>query len=257
MKRVPRQAVLPFGRKESVLNRQIRERALGKKVRRGPGRPPKNEGGRVAHHSRPNLAGKAALHVTLKTRSGVPNLRTRRRFNIIKHAFVKFCGARASDGRAIDGFRLVHFAVLSNHLHLVVEADSKRVLSMGMQKLLHSISRRLNALSVHERGGKVSTRAGRYNDLDGWLGRVFADRYHAHHLKTPTEMNHAVNYVLTNAERHGASRANYSAGFNADAFSSIGALTFDMPRPELPLVAQPEGVLLARACQALLERFGL
>jgi REP element-mobilizing transposase RayT len=255
MKRVPLQAVLPFGRKESVLNRQIRERAAGKKVRRGPGRPPKNNG-RVSHQSRPNLAAKAALHVTLKTRTAVPNLRTRRRFNVIKHAFVRFCGADAKGGPTIEGFRLVHFAVLSNHVHLVVEADSKRALSMGMQKLLHSISRRLNALSVREHGGKVSTKAGRYHDLDGWLGQIFADRYHAHHLKTPTEMNHAVGYVLTNADRHGASRSVRDA-ISADAFSSLGALTDDMPRPELPLVARARGVLLVRACQAQVRRFGL
>jgi REP element-mobilizing transposase RayT len=202
------------------------------------------------------LATSAALHVTLKTRTAVPNLRTRRRFNIIKHAFVKFCGAEANGGPAIEGFRLVHFAVLSNHVHLVVEADSKHALSMGMQKLLHSISRRLNALSVHEHGGKISTKAGPYHDLKGWLGRVFADRYHAHHLKTPTEMNHAVNYVLTNADRHGASRSEHGA-VSADAFNSVGALTHDMPRPELPLVAQAKGVLLVRACQAQLRRFGL
>lgn len=259
MKRVPRQTLLAFGRKEAVINRQIRERTAGKKVRRGPGRPKKNNG-RVSHQRRPKLREQSALHLTLKTRSHVPNLRTRRRFNVIKQAFVSFCGAEGSDNRAVKGFRLVHFAVLSNHVHLVVEADSSAALSLGMQKLLHSISRRLNALSVHEHGGTVSTQGGRYQDIKGWLGSIFGDRYHAHLLRTSTEMNHAVNYVLTNAERHGASRAEPGA-MSADAFCSLGAATLQVDwlngaSRDLPLVAPARGVLLGRTCRKLIRRFG-
>jgi len=34
-------------------------------------------------------------------------------------------------------------------------------------------------------------------------GRVFADRFHAHALKTPTEVRNALRYVLRNVEKHG------------------------------------------------------
>jgi len=236
MHRSPRQAVLPFGRKERGLNRQIRERAEGGKVRRGPGRPPKKNG-RVSHQARPALAQKSALHVTLRVASGVPNLRTRKRFNVVKQAFVRFCGGEMSATQGAKGFRLVHFAVLSNHVHFVVEADSKPALSMGMQKLLHSISRRLNALSVHETGGRVSPKGGSYTELRGWLGRIFSDRYHAHRLQSATEMTRAVRYVLRNALRHYGETGR-------DPFSSSGGDFADAQ-----LTARPRGFLLARACR--------
>ncbi len=238
MKRIPAQGLLPLGRKERVMNRQWRERTSGKKVRRGPGRPKAKDAG-VSHRARPELRPQSALHVTLRTSARVPNLRARRRFNAIKRAFV-----RCSAPEAL-GFRLVHFAVLSNHVHFVVEADSKRALSMGMQKLLHSISRRLNALSLREHGAeqRAPLRGGGYRALEGWLGRVFSDRYHAHLLRTPTEMARAVRYVLQNADHHYAATALGRARDGApDPCTSLGA-------SEPGLTAKPHGFLLLRACK--------
>ena len=40
---------------------------------------------------REELEARTAVHVTLKTTRPVPNLRARRRFSVIKQAFVKFC----------------------------------------------------------------------------------------------------------------------------------------------------------------------
>jgi REP element-mobilizing transposase RayT len=167
---------------------------------------------------------KTAVHVTLRVRSHVPSLRSRRRFAAVVAAFRKF-------GASVDGFRLVHFAVLSNHLHFVVEVDSKRALSLGMQKIGHSISRRLNALSVRASGGRISTKSGvAYSQARGWLGRVFAERYHAHVLASATEMAHAVRYVRNNAEQH------FGASFAREAAS---------------LIARPVGYLLQLACTRL------
>ena len=42
------------------------------------------------------------------------------------------------------GFRLVHYAILTNHLHFIVEAKDRQALSRGMQGLLIRIARRLN-----------------------------------------------------------------------------------------------------------------
>ena len=69
MKRLPVQAVLPFGRKEKVINRQLRERMAGKKVRRGPGRP-ELKNGRVSHQKRAVL-GEKRTNFTLKKRRAV------------------------------------------------------------------------------------------------------------------------------------------------------------------------------------------
>jgi REP element-mobilizing transposase RayT len=241
MQRVPTQAALPFGRKEKVINRQWRQRARGEKVTRAPGRPRSKHAG-VSHLARPPLRQKSALHVTLRVTRAVPNLRTRRRYAVIRNAFVKFCAP------AELGFRLVHFAVLSNHVHFVIEADSKRALSMGMQKLLHSISRRLNALSLREHGERQSTKAGSYRALKGWLGRVFTERYHAHLLRTPTEMHNAVRYVRFNAAQHYTEPYNRSlAGTSSaalDPFSSFAACPCD----EAPPTSPPRNFLLRRVC---------
>jgi hypothetical protein len=40
------------------------------------------------------------------------------------------------------------------------------------------------------------------NRLSGRDGTVFADRYHAHVLKTPAEVRNAVHYVLYNKQKH-------------------------------------------------------
>src|SRR5204863_9277085 len=78
------------------------------------------------------------------------------------------------------GMRLVELAVMSNHVHLICEADDERALARGMKGLCVRIARALNRLW-------------------GRVGSVFNDRYHAHALKTPREVRNALNYVLHNA----------------------------------------------------------
>lgn len=254
MRRIPKQGMLPLDRKERVKHRQWNERASGKKVRPGLGRPKRkkahDEDDRAAHVARPELKEKSALHVTVRTTSRVPNLRSRKRYAAVRNAFVKSCKQEGS------GFRLVHFAVLSNHLHFVVEADSRSALSKGMQKLLHSISRRLNALCVREQGGRQiapparSGGKGGYRALVGWIGRVFSDRYFAHHLKTPTEIENAVRYVRDNAKKHYGVKASgllRQGRRLLDSFSSFVASDDD----DLQLTTGPTGFLLKRTCRLL------
>ena len=78
---------------------------------------------------------------------------------------------------------VVHFAILSNHLHLIVEAGNRVALSRGLQSLEIRMARALNASMNRS-------------------GRVFADRYHAHILRTPTEVGRARRYVLENTAIH-------------------------------------------------------
>jgi hypothetical protein len=79
--------------------------------------------------------------------------------------------------------RLIEFALLGNHLHLIVEADSSVALSQGMQGLAIRIAKALNKVM-------------------GRRGRVFADHYHSRLLPTPAELVNAIAYVLGNAEHH-------------------------------------------------------
>ena len=86
--------------------------------RPGAGRP---KGDRVSHGSRPRFDKAAAVHVTLRVRSHVWNLRSRRSYARIRRCFEK--------ARGRFGLRLIHYNVLGNHLHLIVEADSDAALS--------------------------------------------------------------------------------------------------------------------------------
>jgi REP element-mobilizing transposase RayT len=117
--------------------------------------------------------------VTVRVRDNAARLRSRACFRLIFRAI----GA----GRERDGFRLVHFTVQSNHLHLIVEARDAKSLARGIQALFIRIARAVNrALERH--------------------GKVFVDRYHAHALRSPTETANAIAYVLGNARIHAARR---------------------------------------------------
>jgi REP element-mobilizing transposase RayT len=95
------------------------------------------------------------------------------------------------------GFRLVHYSVQRNHLHMIVESTDGTCLSRGMQGLLIRVARALNRLWYRS-------------------GKVFADRYHDRVLRTPREVRSALTYVLNNARRHGLRLAQavdlYSSG---------------------------------------------
>jgi REP element-mobilizing transposase RayT len=146
--------------------------------REGAGRP-KKPGAGVPHRPRAPLKARYPVHVTVRVREEVAKLRSRACFRAIAPAL--------AEGRERFGFRLVHFSVQANHLHLVAEADDARALARGMQGLGVRLAKALNR--VLER-----------------RGRVFADRYHAHVLRSPREVANAVAYVLGNAIIHAARR---------------------------------------------------
>src|SRR5882757_6289028 len=242
--RLPRQLALPVGRRERALNRQIGQRARGESVRPGPGRPRKP--GAVSHAARPELAVNEALHITLKVKPGLPNLRSGGRFRAVRAGLRAFRTFDLQEEGGSKGFRLVHFAVLGDHIHLIVEADSKLALSRGMQKLTMSLSRRLNALSVRRWGGNLRPR-GALSVRPGWVGKVFRQRYHARSLRTPTETRNAIAYVLFNADRHFGSRQSgplvpdpYSSARYFDGFFELAALCRLKP-PKRRAVGPPNG----------------
>ena len=157
---------------ESQLSLSFPQRHGGR--RPGAGRPRKSGSG-VPHRRRARLSRHHPAHVTLRIRQGLPNLRRRKFFRVVHRAFC--------DGGNRFGFRLVHYSVQGNHIHLIVEAPSARALARAMQGLSVRLARRLN--------GVMNRR-----------GSLFADRYHARALSTPLEVKHALRYVLSNARRH-------------------------------------------------------
>ena len=110
--------------------------------RAGAGRKPagwKNgEKAGVSHGPRALLAARFPAHVTLKLQRGLPRLRSRREYGVLRAAFAA--------GNDRFGFRLTHYAVLNDHLHLLVEARDRRALSRGLQGLLIRIAKALNKL---------------------------------------------------------------------------------------------------------------
>ncbi len=114
---------------------------------------------------------KGALHVTVRLRREIWNLRARRCFRAIRGAFESGC--------ARFGFPLIHFSVQGNHVHMIVQAPDPQSLGRAMKGLEARMARGLN-------------------EVMGRRGTVFADRYHAHLLRSPREATHAVRYVLGN-----------------------------------------------------------
>ena len=174
-------------------------------ARKGAGRKRKASRPQVPHEPRGKFRN-GALHITLRLRPEVWNLRTRRSFQALRHAFARGC--------ARFGFRIIHFSVQGNHIHMIVEAPDPQSLGRAMKGLEVRMARALNKLM-------------------GRRGPVFADRYHSHLLRSPREAAHAVRYVLENDVVH-ARREGWSIPRGVDAYCSAA------PRGHgPPLVAEP------------------
>jgi REP element-mobilizing transposase RayT len=143
----------------------------------------------LPHGVRPEFSERCPVLVTSSIRAGLPSLRRPAEYGVVLGAF--------RDGCRRFGMRLVHFAVLGNHVHYLVEARGRRSLTRGLKGLHVRVAKRLN----------------RY-----WRrrGNVFPERFHARVLESPREVWGALAYVLKNARRHGYAQR----PFEADRFSS-------------------------------------
>ena len=164
------------------------------------------------------------MHVTLRLRKVLPNLRRKALATVVFDAF------RAARQRL--GARLVHFTVQTNHLHLIAEAQDTRALSRAMQGLAIRLARRLNAHLKRR-------------------GTVFAERYHARALRTPLEVRRALVYVFHNHRHHhrGAGRPCFLDAMSTAPYFDGFTFRPRWPRqgfipPEEPPVALPNTWLL-------------
>ena len=150
-------------------------------ARPGAGRKAKRraDGKRVhaSHDRREKVVKSRPLHVTVDFVEGLPSLRGEG----LAEAILAAMEARPRG----DGFRVVHFSLQSNHLHLICEAQDNATLTAGMRGLGVRIARAVNRFL-------------------GRTGRVIAERFHLHVLRTMQEVRNAVRYVLQNAARHGS-----------------------------------------------------
>jgi hypothetical protein len=189
---VPRRVAKSRGK---AVRREHGQLSLGEVVtwggrRSGAGRK-RGQRPKVPHVARPTHRRYQPAHVTLRRAKGVPSLRSEAILGVLQGAM------RSAD----DTFRITHYSVQADHVHLIVEADGEDHadggLSRGMRSFVIRVALRVNELLRRKRG------------------RVWGDRYHHRELATPSEVRSALVYVLANHLKHGE----YDVGL-VDPFSS-------------------------------------
>ena len=156
------------------LSLELREISRWGGRRVGAGRK-RGANGRDPHRTRPALAARFPCHVTLKIRRDIPSLRSVK----LVREWERSLEAACERGR----FRVAHYSIQPDHVHLIVEAVSKADLASGMKAIGARLARAVNRIFQIR-------------------GPVLADRYHLHILRTAREVRNAIAYVLLNARRH-------------------------------------------------------
>jgi REP element-mobilizing transposase RayT len=119
------------------------------------------------------ISGIGAFHIAIlemRAMRRLPSLRKEHVFAQIRAAFTR---------TARSWFRIVHFFVQVDHVHLLAEADDKISLSRGLTGVAVRLARAVNRVV-------------------GRREKVWSDRYHARALRTPREVRHGIVYVLMN-----------------------------------------------------------
>jgi REP element-mobilizing transposase RayT len=141
----------------------------------GAGRPPLSKNPPVHHVRRPPLPVSCPAHVTLRVVRGIPSLRKSRFLRELRPSLRRACER--------GDFRVAHYSVQGNHLHLIVEAAGKEALGRGMKAITTRV-----VWAVHRAFART--------------GAVLHGRYHLRILRTPREVRSALAYVLLNVRKH-------------------------------------------------------
>ena len=156
--------------------------------RRRAGR--KKKPGAVSHDARHEFASYHPQHVTIRLVDGAPKLAREYLMKLIRQVIAE---------SHKDGFRIIEFNVLDNHVHLIIEAANKRALARGVQGFKVRLAKRLNsALKRH--------------------GKLFGPRYHTRSLCSPRDVFNTLRYVLLNRKHHAAEKR--FSKYWVDPFSS-------------------------------------
>src|SRR6201996_4706060 len=166
-----------------------------KSVRRGGSRAGagrKKKRGAVSHQTRRRFASRFPQHVTMRLGAETPPIAREWLMSRVIRPCISLCEK--------PFFRVVEFNVLSNHVHLICEADDAMTLARGVQGLAIRLARRLNTALKRK-------------------GKFFGPRYHAVALRTPAQVRNTLRYVLLNRKHHAAATKRFFAGW-VDPFSS-------------------------------------
>ena len=195
-------------------------------ARKNAGRKPNGERAGASHLARPRGSGREPIHVGLRLVRGLPDLQRRLWFRVVVQAFERAAARR-------DDFRVTHYSVQGNHLHLIGEAETRATLSRAMRSLNIRVAKGLNELMRRARG------------------RVIADRYHVAVLDKPQLVRNAVRYVLSNTRKHLVQAGKAVGRFTEDAYAAgpaehVPGVMRLVPHPLLdgPLVQPPRSWLL-------------
>lgn len=161
--------------------------------RAGAGRKPASARPPVHHVKRPTVPGRCPTHVTLRVRREVPSLRSRRFIGEFRATLRQACER--------GEFRVCHYSIQRDHLHLIVEAAGREALGRGMKSVAARLARAVNRVF-------------------GRTGRVLFGRYHLQILRSPRQVRNALAYVLLNARKHWRQRNGVAPPVRLDAASS-------------------------------------
>ena len=149
--------------------------------RKNAGRKPKGARAGSPHKKRGEVKAVYPQHVTLRVARGVRWLRGWKMFRAIRGALAQSVDTHAD-------FRICHFSLQGDHLHLICEAEHKDALARGVQGFEISAAKRLHR-ELRRRGGTI-----------------FPDRYHVEQIRTVAHVRHTLSYVLNNWRKHGQDR---------------------------------------------------
>lgn len=144
----------------------------------------------VSHRIREKVSVRTPLHINFRYSERVRNKDS---LKLLKKAIVN---ARR------HGLRILHFSFQSNHIHLIVEATSNDILSLGMRSLTITFAMGLNR------------------------GRIQVERYHLHVLRSIRETRNAIYYVLFNQQKHERPRRQPGTSSTIDEYSSVLSLAY-------------------------------
>jgi REP element-mobilizing transposase RayT len=173
----------------------------------------------VSHVSRAAVSKHDPRLVTLKLASGLPRLRNVDEGDVITRSI------RAAQKPT---FRIVHYSIQSNHMHLIVETDDRASLANGMKGLTCRLARGLN----REWGRR---------------GKVFPKRFHDCVLKSLRQVRNALKYVLNNHLKHAEHASSGGAWWQPDYFSSGRYFDGWLGRPA-DLAVDAEDAIVAAPC---------
>jgi putative transposase len=159
---------------EKQLSLDLHERPRRGGYRENAGR--RRTSSRVPHRARPVHKERFPVHVTLRAVRQLPSFRQQLVLKLMKDVLT------AQQRRAKGDFRIPHFSIQRDHLHLIVEARDG-ALARGVRGFVIAFARRLNRLLGRE-------------------GRVWSDRYHRKDLTCPRQTRNTLSYVLKNDLKH-------------------------------------------------------